>query len=188
MTGTAAVDATGLVKTFGQLRAVDGIDLEVRQGEIFGVLGPNGAGKTTALRMLATLLPIDAGQARIFGVDVAREPHRVRQLIGITGQYRATVVRGERREQRLRTIARDRSPPPAHVIKQDQGDAHLGAGSGGRGDRRGRGLLPPDRRAAQRQPPTERERQRGDHPEVGVLPGAGLAAEPERPEQEALPG
>jgi ABC-2 type transport system ATP-binding protein len=87
MTATAAVDAAGLVKTFGQLRAVDGIDLHVRQGEIFGVLGPNGAGKTTALRMLATLLPIDDGQARIFGVDVAREPHRVRQLIGITGQY-----------------------------------------------------------------------------------------------------
>ena len=87
MTGTAAVDAIGLVKEFGQLRAVDGIDLEVRQGEIFGVLGPNGAGKTTALRMLATLLSIDAGQARIFGVDVTREPHRVRQLIGITGQY-----------------------------------------------------------------------------------------------------
>jgi ABC-2 type transport system ATP-binding protein len=87
MTDTAAVDAAGLVKTFGRLRAVDGIDLHVRQGEIFGVLGPNGAGKTTALQMLATLLPIDAGQARIFGVDVAREPHRVRQLIGITGQY-----------------------------------------------------------------------------------------------------
>jgi ABC-2 type transport system ATP-binding protein len=87
MTATAAIDATGLVKTFGRLRAVDGIDLEVRQGEIFGVLGPNGAGKTTALRMLATLLPIDAGQARVFGVDVAREPHRIRQLIGMTGQF-----------------------------------------------------------------------------------------------------
>jgi ABC-2 type transport system ATP-binding protein len=87
MTATAAIDATGLVKTFGQLRAVDGIDLHVNQGEIFGVLGPNGAGKTTALRMLATLLPIDAGRARVFGVDVAREPHRVRQLIGITGQF-----------------------------------------------------------------------------------------------------
>jgi ABC-2 type transport system ATP-binding protein len=59
----------------------------VSQGEILGVLGPNGAGKTTMLRMLATLLPIDAGEARIFGVDVAREPHRVRQLIGVTGQY-----------------------------------------------------------------------------------------------------
>jgi ABC-2 type transport system ATP-binding protein len=87
MTATTAVDAAGLVKTFGRLRAVNGIDLHVQQGEIFGVLGPNGAGKTTALRMLATLLPIDAGQARVFGVDVIREPHRVRQLIGITGQY-----------------------------------------------------------------------------------------------------
>lgn len=87
MTTVASVYANGLVKTFGELRAVDGIDLEVRQGEIFGVLGPNGAGKTTMLRMLATLLPIDAGQARVFGVDVAREPHRVRQLVGVTGQY-----------------------------------------------------------------------------------------------------
>ncbi len=82
-----AVAATGLVKAFGDLRAVDGVDLHVEQGEVFGVLGPNGAGKTTTLRMLATLLPIDAGQARVFGVDVAREPHRVRQLLGVTGQY-----------------------------------------------------------------------------------------------------
>jgi ABC-2 type transport system ATP-binding protein len=87
MTTAASVSATGLVKTFGEARAVDGIDLEVRQGEIFGVLGPNGAGKTTMLRMLATLLPIDAGRAFVFGVDVAREPHRVRQLVGVTGQY-----------------------------------------------------------------------------------------------------
>jgi ABC-2 type transport system ATP-binding protein len=87
MTTAASVYAQGLVKTFGELRAVDGIDLEVRQGEIFGVLGPNGAGKTTMLKMLATLLPIDAGQAQIFGVDVAREPHRIRQLVGVTGQY-----------------------------------------------------------------------------------------------------
>ncbi len=87
MTTTPAVDAVGLVKTFGTFRAVDGIDLEVSQGEIFGVLGPNGAGKTTTLRMLATMLPIDAGTARIFGVDVAREPHRIRQLVGVTGQY-----------------------------------------------------------------------------------------------------
>ncbi len=86
-TTTASVYASGLVKIFGELRAVDGIDLEVRQGEIFGVLGPNGAGKTTTLSMLATLLPIDAGQAFVFGVDVAREPHRVRQLVGVTGQY-----------------------------------------------------------------------------------------------------
>jgi ABC-2 type transport system ATP-binding protein len=87
MTTAASVSATGLVKRFGEFIAVAGIDLEVGQGEIFGVLGPNGAGKTTMLKMLATLLPIDAGQARIFGVDVAREPHRVRQLVGVTGQY-----------------------------------------------------------------------------------------------------
>ena len=87
MTPTTAVDARGLVKSFGEFRAVDGIDLEVRQGEIFGVLGPNGAGKTTMLRMLATLLPIDEGWASLFGVDVAREPHRIRQLLGVTGQY-----------------------------------------------------------------------------------------------------
>ncbi|HVU78320.1 MAG TPA: ATP-binding cassette domain-containing protein [Gaiellaceae bacterium] len=82
-----AVEAQGLVKSFGAFRAVDGIDLEVGQGEIFGVLGPNGAGKTTMLKMLATLLSVDEGEARIFGVDVVREPHRVRQLVGVTGQY-----------------------------------------------------------------------------------------------------
>ncbi|MGN6412999.1 ATP-binding cassette domain-containing protein [Flexivirga sp.] len=86
-TTTLAVDASGLVKRFGTLRAVDGIDLHVRPGEVYGVLGPNGAGKTTTLSMLATLLRIDAGSARIFGVDVHDEPHKVRQLIGLTGQY-----------------------------------------------------------------------------------------------------
>ena len=82
-----AVAASGLVKTFGDFRAVDGIDLEVRRGEVFGVLGPNGAGKTTMLKMLATLLPIDGGEASIFGVDVRRHPHMIRQLVGVTGQY-----------------------------------------------------------------------------------------------------
>src|SRR6185295_12455584 len=82
-----AVTAHGLVKTFGDLRAVDGVDLEVRRGEVFGVLGPNGAGKTTMLQMLATLLPMDGGDAQIFGVDVKKHPHVVRQLVGVTGQY-----------------------------------------------------------------------------------------------------
>jgi ABC-2 type transport system ATP-binding protein len=82
-----AVVAHGLVKTFGDLRAVDGVDLEVRRGEVFGVLGPNGAGKTTMLQMLATLLPMDGGDAQIFGVDVKQHPHVVRQLVGVTGQY-----------------------------------------------------------------------------------------------------
>src|SRR6478735_8052841 len=82
-----AVAATGLVKTFGDFRAVDDVDLEVRRGEVFGVLGPNGAGKTTTLKMLATLLPMDGGEASIFGVDVRRNPHMIRQLVGVTGQY-----------------------------------------------------------------------------------------------------
>ncbi|WP_386046819.1 ATP-binding cassette domain-containing protein [Tumebacillus lipolyticus] len=75
------------MKTFGDNRAVDGVDLNVRAGSIYGVLGPNGAGKTTTIRMLATLLRLDAGSARIFGYDVVKEPQIVRQLIGVTGQY-----------------------------------------------------------------------------------------------------
>jgi len=82
-----AVEATGLVKTFGQNRAVDGVDLRVEAGTVYGVLGPNGAGKTTTISMLATLLKPDAGEARVFGHDVRREPQQVRRLIGVTGQY-----------------------------------------------------------------------------------------------------
>lgn len=82
-----AVEARGLVKTFGDHRAVDGVDLNVRAGTIYGVLGPNGAGKTTTIRMLATLLRPDAGSARIFGYDAVKESQIVRQLIGVTGQY-----------------------------------------------------------------------------------------------------
>jgi ABC-2 type transport system ATP-binding protein len=82
-----AVEAHGLVKVFGDNRAVDGVDLSVRTGSVYGVLGPNGAGKTTTIRMLATLLKADAGEAKVFGHDVFREPFVVRQLIGVTGQY-----------------------------------------------------------------------------------------------------
>jgi len=82
-----AIEADGLVKVFGDNRAVDGVDLRVRTGTVYGVLGPNGAGKTTTISMLATLLRPDGGSARIFGHDVVREPHVIRQLIGVTGQY-----------------------------------------------------------------------------------------------------
>nr|AIA14435.1 SRP54-type protein, GTPase domain protein [uncultured bacterium] len=82
-----AIEAHGLVKTFGDNRAVDGVDLLVRPGTVYGVLGPNGAGKTTTISMLATLLKPDAGTARIFGHDVMKEAQVVRQLIGVTGQY-----------------------------------------------------------------------------------------------------
>ncbi|MFC8731132.1 ATP-binding cassette domain-containing protein [Luteimicrobium sp. NPDC057192] len=85
--GDWAVEASGLVKVFGDNRAVDGVDLSVRTGTVYGVLGPNGAGKTTTIRMLATLLRPDGGEARIFGHDVQREAFVVRQLIGVTGQY-----------------------------------------------------------------------------------------------------
>ncbi|WP_373315149.1 ATP-binding cassette domain-containing protein [Robertmurraya siralis] len=82
-----AVQAKGLIKQFGDHKAVDGVDLRVPKGMIYGVLGPNGAGKTTSIRMLATLLKLDGGTAKIFGYDVEKDPHLVRQLIGLTGQY-----------------------------------------------------------------------------------------------------
>jgi len=85
--GDWAVEAHRLVKNFGDNRAVDGVNLNVRAGIIYGVLGPNGAGKTTTIGMLATLLRPDAGSARIFGHDVVKESQIVRQLIGVTGQY-----------------------------------------------------------------------------------------------------
>ncbi|OCT13652.1 ABC transporter [Paenibacillus pectinilyticus] len=85
--GAWAVEARGLVKTFGENRAVDGVDLLVPTGTIYGVLGPNGAGKTTTINMLATLLRPDGGSAKIFGHDVVKESQIVRQLIGVTGQY-----------------------------------------------------------------------------------------------------
>jgi ABC-2 type transport system ATP-binding protein len=82
-----AVEARGLVKTFGDNRAVDNLDLLVPTGSIYGVLGPNGAGKTTTINMLATLMRPDAGSAKIFGHDIKDESQIVRQLIGVTGQY-----------------------------------------------------------------------------------------------------
>jgi ABC-2 type transport system ATP-binding protein len=89
----AAITARGLVKTYGTgektVRALDGVDLDVPEGTALGLLGPNGAGKTTAVRVLTTLLVPDAGQASVLGVDVRRQPQRVRELIGLSGQYAA---------------------------------------------------------------------------------------------------
>ncbi|MFI9276171.1 ATP-binding cassette domain-containing protein [Kitasatospora sp. NPDC052896] len=85
----AAIRAEGLVKTFGDIRALDGVDLDVPEGSVLGLLGPNGAGKTTAVRVLTTLLLPDAGTAEVAGVDVLRHPGRVRGLIGLCGQYAA---------------------------------------------------------------------------------------------------
>jgi len=85
--GEPAIVAHGLIKTFGSLRAVDGIDLVVPRGMIFAILGPNGAGKTTLMRMLATLSRPDSGSAAVMGHDVLKSPHEVRASIAMTGQF-----------------------------------------------------------------------------------------------------
>jgi len=83
------VRATGLVKHYGQVRALDGLDLTVAEGTVLGLLGPNGAGKTTAVRILATLLTPDAGTAEVAGIDVLADPAAARRIIGLSGQYAA---------------------------------------------------------------------------------------------------
>jgi oleandomycin transport system ATP-binding protein len=84
---TYSIVAEGLAKRFGDTVALDGVDLAVRTGSVFGLLGPNGAGKTTAVRILATLLRPDRGHAVVGGYDVVRQAHQARQIIGLTGQY-----------------------------------------------------------------------------------------------------
>jgi ABC-2 type transport system ATP-binding protein len=84
-----AITTSGLTKSFGDVRALDGVDLEVAQGTILGLLGPNGAGKTTAVRVLTTLLKPDSGTARVAGLDVVREAAELRTRIGLAGQYAA---------------------------------------------------------------------------------------------------
>jgi ABC-2 type transport system ATP-binding protein len=83
------VTAEGLIKRYGEVRALDGFDLEIPEGTVLGLLGPNGAGKTTCVRVLTTLLRPDAGRAFVAGVDVLREPQKVRRVIGVSGQYAA---------------------------------------------------------------------------------------------------
>ncbi|NUK03604.1 ATP-binding cassette domain-containing protein [Streptomyces lunaelactis] len=87
MSTDLAIETAGLVKVFGENRAVDGVDLTVPAGTVYGLLGPNGAGKTTTVRMLATLLRPDGGEARIFGHDVQKDADAVRGRVSLTGQY-----------------------------------------------------------------------------------------------------
>src|ERR1700676_4533096 len=84
-----AVSVSGLEKAYGTVRALTGVDLEVRTGTVLGLLGPNGAGKTTIIRILTTLLKPDAGSAEVDGLDVVRDAARLRERIGLAGQYAA---------------------------------------------------------------------------------------------------
>ncbi len=100
-----AVEATGLNKSYGPVRVLAGVDLQVPRGTVFSLLGPNGAGKTTTVRILSTLLRPDAGRARVAGYDVVRDRHRVRRSISLTGQY-AAVDGLQTGEENLRMMGR----------------------------------------------------------------------------------
>ncbi len=100
-----AIEVSGLVKVFGETLAVDGVDLAVPKGTVYGLLGPNGAGKTTVIRVLATLLRPDSGTAHVFGHDVAREAGAVRSRVSLTGQF-ASVDEDLTGQENLVLIAR----------------------------------------------------------------------------------
>ena len=100
-----AIEVSGLEKSYGSLRVLDGVDLEVQRGSVFALLGPNGAGKTTAVRILATLVRADAGRARVAGFDVVADRRQVRRHIGLTGQF-AAVDDLQTGEENLRMMGR----------------------------------------------------------------------------------
>jgi ABC-2 type transport system ATP-binding protein len=89
MSQAAVVTASGVQKSYGKLKVLDGVDLSIEPGTVHALLGPNGAGKTTMVRILSTLVPPDGGRATVAGHDVVREPQKVRESIGVTGQYAA---------------------------------------------------------------------------------------------------
>ena len=109
-----AVVADGLIKRYGDVAAVDGVSLSIPTGTVLGLLGPNGAGKTTVVRMLATLIKADGGSASIAGVDIAREPAKVRGVIGLAGQYAAVDENLTGREN-LRLVAKLTHLPKAQI-------------------------------------------------------------------------
>ena len=105
MTNEPAVEAIALEKSFGPVKVLRGVDLAVARGSVFSLLGPNGAGKTTTVRILATLIRADGGQARVAGLDVVADRHRVRRSISLTGQY-AAVDEPQTGEENLRMMGR----------------------------------------------------------------------------------
>jgi daunorubicin resistance ABC transporter ATP-binding subunit len=114
-----AIVVEGLVKRFGDVVALDGIDLEVPRGTILGLLGPNGAGKTTAVRILTTIIPADAGRATVLGLDVARQPKSVRAAIGLAGQFAAIDPNLTGREN-LRMVAQLTHQPREAIASRPQ--------------------------------------------------------------------
>ncbi|MGH2907223.1 MAG: ATP-binding cassette domain-containing protein [Solirubrobacterales bacterium] len=136
-----AIEATGLVKHFGETRAVDGVDLTVPTGTVTALLGPNGAGKTTTVRILTTLLRPDGGSATVAGVDLAKNPNDVRAKIGLTGQDTAVDELLTGRENlvmigRLARMSADDAKARAEELLtrfelQDAGDRNAGTYSGG---------------------------------------------------------
>ncbi len=133
-----AIEAQGLTKLFGEVHAVDGLDLQVPVGTVFSLLGPNGSGKTTTVRMLATLLKPDRGSARVNGYDVGHQAQKVRETISLTGQFAALDPNLTAREN-LQLIARLRGRnrreaaqhhgPTARALRCDRvrGQAHQAA-------------------------------------------------------------
>ena len=119
-----AVETRALVKRFGATTAVDGVDLVVPHGAVYGLLGPNGAGKTTIVRMLTTLVRPDEGVALVDGIDVCRDPNGVRRRIGLTGQYAAVEERLTGREN-MNYVAR-----LFHMPKADRRGAPTSCSSG----------------------------------------------------------
>ncbi|HEV8205281.1 MAG TPA: ATP-binding cassette domain-containing protein, partial [Acidimicrobiia bacterium] len=102
---TPIIEAHGLTKRFGKVRALDGLDLVAESGQVTALLGPNGAGKTTFVSAVATLLRPDGGEIRVAGVDVCAQPKRVRQIIGLAGQF-ASVEPAMTGTENLRLVAR----------------------------------------------------------------------------------
>ena len=100
-----AIEASGLVKSYRDVRVLDGVDLNIPRGSVFALLGPNGAGKTTAVRILATLTEADAGRARVAGFDVRRDRSQVRRRISLTGQF-AALDEAQTGEENLRMMGR----------------------------------------------------------------------------------
>lgn len=134
-----AIQVDGLTKSYGEVRVLRGVDLDVPRGGVFALLGSNGAGKTTLVRILATVLRADSGSARVEGHDVAREPERVRERISLTGQFAAVdeVLTGR---ENLSLVARLRHVPRPRAVAEEllthfdlleAGDRRAGTYSGG---------------------------------------------------------